>query len=95
MMRYAALAAADQQDYQLAEHCWTLAFRCQSYADDWNCCVHYGLALCHLKKYAEAEKVYLRVIQRLRIVWLLVKHWLGSQESDMRRDFCSRRNSLC
>ncbi|MBQ8498804.1 hypothetical protein [Chlamydia sp.] len=64
MMRYAALAAADQKDYQLAEHCWTLAFRCQSYTEDWNCCVHYGLALCHLKKYSEAEKVYLRVIQK-------------------------------
>ena len=64
MMRYAALAAADQQDYHLAEHCWSLAFRCQNYADDWNCCVHYGLALCHLKKYEEAEKVYLRVIQK-------------------------------
>ncbi len=64
LMKHAALAAMDQRDYHLAAHCWSLAFQCCTYAEDWQCGLNYGFSLCCLKKYADAEKVYLKVIQR-------------------------------
>lgn len=64
IMKHAAKAAMDQKDYSLAEQCWNLAFRCSTYADDIACLLSYGLNLCILGKYVDAEKVYLKVVQK-------------------------------
>ncbi|WP_348663308.1 tetratricopeptide repeat protein [Chlamydia vaughanii] len=64
LMKHAALAAMEQRDYRLAEYCWGIAFQCCTYAEDWQCGLSYGLSLCCLKKYADAEKMYLKVIQK-------------------------------
>lgn len=64
LMKHAALAAMDQQNYDLAAYCWCLAFQCSTYAEDWQCNTHYGFSLCRLKKYADAEKVYVKVLQK-------------------------------
>ncbi|ANH78637.1 tetratricopeptide repeat protein [Candidatus Chlamydia sanziniae] len=63
LMKYAALAAMDVQDYLLAERCWGLALRCSTFAEDYKCSLSYGLSLCQLRKYADAEHVYRKVIQ--------------------------------
>ncbi|EGK69625.1 hypothetical protein CAB1_0918 [Chlamydia abortus LLG] len=64
LMKHAALAAMDQGDHHLAEYCWGLAFQCCTYAEDWQCSLGYGFSLCCLKKYSDAEKMYLKVIQK-------------------------------
>ncbi|EPP34530.1 TPR repeat family protein [Chlamydia ibidis] len=64
LMKYAALAAVEEEAYQLAEYCWQFAFRCPAYAEDKSCMLSYGLSLCHLEKYTEAEKIYLKVVQK-------------------------------
>ncbi|BAE80860.1 conserved hypothetical protein [Chlamydia felis Fe/C-56] len=64
LMKHAALAAMDQSDHHLAEYCWNLAFQCSAYAEDWQCGVSYGFSLCCLKKYSDAEKIYLKVVQK-------------------------------
>lgn len=64
LMKYAAKAAMDIKDYALAETCWGVALKCSTFAEDGNCCLNYGLCLCRLRKYIEAEKIYLQVIQK-------------------------------
>lgn len=64
MMKYAAIAATELQDYQLAASCWEVAFRCPTTEEDWRCGLQYGSVLFRLARYAEAETVYLRIVQR-------------------------------
>ncbi|WP_201456404.1 hypothetical protein [Chlamydia sp. 17-3921] len=64
LMKHAALAAMDIQDYFLAERCWKFALNCPIFVEDDKCNLSYGLCLCRLSKYSDAEKIYLKIIQK-------------------------------
>lgn len=64
LMKHAAKAAMNQKNYQLAEQCWDVAFRCSTYSEDISCLLDYGLSLCILGKYSSAEKIYLKIVQK-------------------------------
>lgn len=64
LMKHAAMAAKELHDYELSERCWELVFRCSTYAEDYQCGLGYGEVLFRLNKYAEAERVYMKISQR-------------------------------